>query len=225
MTKKLLVSVMIVLSLLITGCSGKESKKTSEKQNEKNSAQTQTTQTSRRPGYLNLQLDPNSRPIVVIETDYGNIEIELRPDKAPKTCANFVKLVQDGFYNGLTFHRIVPGFVIQGGDPTGTGRGGPGYTIPAEISDLKHTTGAVACARLPDQVNPKRESSGSQFYITLKPTPFLDGQYTIFGYVVKGMDVVQKIAQVKTGPGDRPLKPVYMRKVYVKEGTLKLKDK
>ena len=222
MRTKASIAVIMGILFMLTGCGGKENKQKATAENIKKPAQTAVTSQKQKMPWEEIQLDPNSRPIVVIETDFGNIEIELRPDKAPKTCANFVYLAQKGFYNGLTFHRIVPGFVIQGGDPTGTGRGGPGYTIPAEISDLKHTTGAVACARLPDQVNPKRESSGSQFYITLKPTPFLDGQYTVFGYVVKGMDVVQKIAKVKTGPGDRPIKPVYMRKVYVKKGTLKL---
>ena len=217
MKSKFFLVAIVGIFLTFAGCSGKESKKAEEK---KSSSQTPQTQVAEKKPWEQVKLDPNSRPVVVIETDFGNIEIQLRPDKAPKTCANFVYLVKKGFYNGLTFHRIVPGFVIQGGDPTGTGRGGPGYTIPAEITDLKHTTGAVACARLPDQVNPNKESSGSQFYITLKPTPFLDGQYTVFGYVIKGMDVVQKIAQVKTGPGDHPLKPVYMRKVYLKEETL-----
>lgn len=135
------------------------------------------------------------RPIARIETDRGIIRFELFPDSAPQTAANFVKLVKQGFYNGLTFHRVVPGFVIQGGDPEGTGGGGPGYTLPAEISQRKHLAGTVAMARLPDSVNPERRSSGSQFYICLAPQPHLDGQYTIFGQVVEGMDVVLKIAQ------------------------------
>jgi len=107
---------------------------------------------------------------------------------------NFVFLVNQGFYDGLTFHRVEPGFVIQGGDPLGTGGGGPGYTVPAEIK-LPHVEGAIAMARTSDQVNPKRESSGCQFYITLAPTPFLDGAYTAFGKVTQGMDVVKKIAK------------------------------
>lgn len=158
----------------------------------------------------------SKNPIVVLETEFGNIEIELRPDKAPQTVANFLKLVDSGFYNNLTFHRIIPGFVIQGGDPEGTGRGGPGYTIPAEITDLKHTKGAVAMARQPNQVNPEKRSSGSQFYICLGNQPHLDNEYTVFGYVINGIDVVDKIGKVKTGPGDRPEKPVYMKKVYRK---------
>ena len=99
-----------------------------------------------------------------------------------------------GFYNNLAFHRVVPSFVVQGGDPEGTGRGGPGYTVPAEIN-LKHVQGALAWARLPDQVNPQKRSSGSQFYITLENVPNLDGDYTVFGKTVSGMDVVKKIKQ------------------------------
>ncbi len=107
---------------------------------------------------------------------------------------NFIQLAQGGFYNGLVFHRVVPNFVVQGGDPEGTGRGGPGYTVPAEIK-LPHLQGALAWARLSDNVNPKKRSSGSQFYITLEKTPYLDGEYTVFGQTVGGMDVVKKIEQ------------------------------
>lgn len=135
----------------------------------------------------------------VITTTYGEIKIELYADKAPKTVANFKKLASEGFYNGLTFHRVVPGFVVQGGDPKGNGTGGPGYTVEAEINPkLKHVTGAVATARLGDQVNPQKRSSGSQFYICLAPAPHLDGEYTIFGQVVEGMDKVPRIRK-----GDR----------------------
>lgn len=130
----------------------------------------------------------------ILDTDRGNIVIELYPSVAPKTVENFETLIKKGFYNGLTFHRVVPGFVVQGGDPNGNGTGGPGYTVPAEISTTeKHLRGTVAMARTGDEVNPERRSSGSQFYICLEPQPFLDGKYTIFGGVVEGMDVVDKI--------------------------------
>ena len=132
--------------------------------------------------------------------NFGVMKLELDPVAAPKTVANFVKLANEGFYNGLTFHRIAKDFVIQGGDPKGDGTGGPGYTIPAEIK-LLHKKGAIAMARLGDQVNPNRESSGSQFYIALNDLTQLDGQYTVFGYVVSGMDVAEKIGQV---PIDSP---------------------
>ncbi len=140
-----------------------------------------------------MAIDANKSYVATIKTNKGNIVVALYPKDAPQTVNNFIFLSRDGFYNNLTFHRVEPGFVIQGGDPQGTGTGGPGYTIPAEIK-VKHTQGAIAMARLSDQVNPKRDSSGSQFYITLEATPFLDGGYTAFGQVTQGMDVVQKIA-------------------------------
>lgn len=127
-----------------------------------------------------------------IQTSKGDIVVSLDAQAAPEHVNNFIFLSNEGFYDGLTFHRVEPGFVIQGGDPLGQGNGGPGYTVPGEF-DLKHIEGALAMARLPDQVNPDRESSGSQFYITLAPTDFLDGQYSVFGHVEEGMDVVQSI--------------------------------
>lgn len=132
----------------------------------------------------------------IIHTSKGDIKVDLYEKEAPLSVTNFKQLAEGGFYNGLTFHRVEPGFVIQGGDPEGTGRGGPGYTIAAEIegNPHKHEKGALAWARLPDQVNPERRSSGSQFYITLAPTPFLDGGYTVFGKTLEGQDVVEKIA-------------------------------
>jgi cyclophilin family peptidyl-prolyl cis-trans isomerase len=137
-------------------------------------------------------IKPNTIYQATIVTDKGNVVAELYPD-APQGVNNFVTLAQNGFYDGLTFHRVEPGFVIQGGDPKGDGTGGPGYTIPAEINH-KHGRGALAWARTGDQVNPERESSGSQFYITLQETPFLDGQYSVFGQVLSGMEIVDKIA-------------------------------
>ncbi len=130
----------------------------------------------------------------VIHTDKGDITCELNIEKAPLSATNFIQLARGKFYNGLTFHRVVPQFVIQGGDPQGTGSGGPGYTLPAEIG-LSHIQGALAWARLGDEVNPQKRSSGSQFYITLEATPFLDGNYTVFGQTISGMDVVQQIRQ------------------------------
>lgn len=161
---------------------------------------------------------PNSNsqnPVAVLETNFGMIEIALDKDSAPQTSANFEKLAREGFYNNLTFHRIIPGFVIQGGDPKGDGTGGPGYTIPAEIK-LIHKRGAVATARLGDQVNPNRESSGSQFYIALQDLPMLDGQYTVFGQVVTGMEIVDRIAAVKTDASDKPVERVIINKAYIK---------
>lgn len=130
----------------------------------------------------------------VIHTSKGKIICDLYPERAPLSVTNFVQLAQGGFYNGLKFHRVVPNFVVQGGDPEGTGRGGPGYTIPSEIG-LLHHKGALAWARLPDQVNPSKRSSGSQFYIALDKIPYLDGEYSVFGQTISGMEIVQKIEQ------------------------------
>ncbi len=139
----------------------------------------------------------------ILKTAKGDITLELYPKEAPLSVTNFVQLAKGGFYDNLTFHRVVPNFVIQGGDPQGNGTGGPGYTIPAEIqgNPHKHVEGALAWARTGDEVNPQRRSSGSQFYITLAPTPFLDNGYTVFGKVTAGMEVVKKIQQ-----GDKILK-------------------
>jgi cyclophilin family peptidyl-prolyl cis-trans isomerase len=130
--------------------------------------------------------------IATIVTDKGNIVAELYQD-TPEGLNNFITLALNGYYDGLTFHRVEPGFVIQGGDPLGQGNGGPGYTIPGEIKHT-HPRGALAWARTGDEINPERRSSGSQFYVTLDETQFLDGAYSVFGYVVEGMDVADKIA-------------------------------
>ena len=144
------------------------------------------------------------------------IDIELNHDTAPITCKNFEKLVSQGFYNGLTFHRIIPGFMIQGGCPLGNGTGGPGWHIKGEFiqngvaNNLKHTRGVISMARAMDP-----NSAGSQFFIMHQDAPHLDGQYAAFGKVVSGMDVVDEIAGVKTDWNDKPLTPVVMEKVEI----------
>ncbi|TDJ02508.1 MAG: peptidylprolyl isomerase [Caldithrix sp.] len=138
-----------------------------------------------------MSIDDSKQYIATIYTAKGEIVMELDALYAPQHVNNFVFLAKEGFFDGLTFHRYDPGFVIQGGDPLGVGTGGPGYRIPAEIG-LLHEKGAVAMARQ-GAMNPQKKSSGSQFYITLKATPFLDGDYSVFGKVVAGMDVVQQI--------------------------------
>ena len=140
-----------------------------------------------------MQIDVEETYTATIATAKGEIVVQLDTEAAPQTVNNFVFLAREGFYDNLTFHRVEPGFVIQGGDPLGTGAGGPGYTVPAEIG-LPHVEGAIATARQGDQVNPDRASSGSQFYITLAPTHQLDEGYTVFGQVTAGMDVVKSIA-------------------------------
>ncbi len=159
-----------------------------------------------------------SNPIVTFETDFGNIKVELYPDKAPNTVNNFVTLVNEGFYNGLIFHRIIKGFMIQGGDPEGTGMGGPKYKIKGEFqsngfmqNDLLHERGVISMARA---MNPN--SAGSQFFIMHEDAPHLDGEYAGFGKVIEGLEVVDTIASVKTNPyNDRPLENVVMNKVTV----------
>ncbi|MDD4052717.1 MAG: peptidylprolyl isomerase [candidate division Zixibacteria bacterium] len=149
------------------------------------------------------------RPRVIMETDMGKIVLELFPDVAPNHAKNFLDLANKGFYDGLAFHRVIQGFVIQGGDPNGDGTGGSGKNVNAEFSNLKHMPGTLSMARANDP-----NSASSQFYICLAQLPSLDGKYSIFGQTVEGMDVVTKIGAVKTGPGDKPVTPVRMIRVY-----------
>lgn len=158
-----------------------------------------------------------ANPIVTITMkDGGVMKLELYPDIAPKTVENFVSLVNKGFYDGLIFHRVIKGFMIQGGDPEGTGMGGPGYSIPGEFTsngfenNLKHTEGVISMAR---SMNPN--SAGSQFFIMHKNSPHLDGSYAAFGKIIEGMDVVNKIAEVRTDWNDRPMEDQIMEKVTV----------
>ena len=155
----------------------------------------------------------SDRQIAVIETNFGNIVIQLYPDVAPGHVENFVKLAQDGFYDGTTFHRVIPDFMIQGGDPnskdedrSNDGQGGPGFTINAEFSDVPHKRGILSMARAQDP-----NSAGSQFFIVVKDSNFLDGQYTVFGEVIEGMDVADKIVNVERDGMDNPLEKVTMK--------------
>ncbi len=156
--------------------------------------------------------------VVTISTAYGDMVFILF-DETPKHKANFIELVKKGFYDSTTFHRVIKDFMIQGGDPNSKndnpsddGQGGPGYTVPAEFTDHKHVKGALAAARKGDMVNPKQESSGSQFYIVhnSEGTPHLDGHYTVFGIIIKGMEVIDKIANAETGAMNRPMKDIPM---------------
>jgi len=194
-----------ILILFAFGCNNDEQQKlANEQKTDKEQAPMKSaplppnTPPKDREGYYNtppeMSIDESKQYIATIHTDKGQIVMELDALYAPQHVNNFVFLTKEGFFDGLTFHRYDPGFVIQGGDPLGVGTGGPGYRIPAEIG-LLHEKGAVAMARQPDQVNPEKKSSGSQFYITLKATPFLDGDYSVFGKVVAGMDVIQQIRQ------------------------------
>lgn len=150
---------------------------------------------------------------VLFETNMGNFKAELYIDKAPLTVGNFMKLVDNGFYNGLIFHRVIPDFMIQTGCPHGTGYGGPGYTIQDEFNpSLKHDSKGIL-----SMANTGRpHTGGSQFFITVAPTPWLDGKHAIFGKVVEGMDVVEKISKVQTDRQDRPLKEIKINRVTIK---------
>jgi len=150
------------------------------------------------------------RPIVIIETDSGRIVTEFYPAVAPITCDSILSLVNQGFYNGLTFHRIVPNFVIQGGDPLGNGTGNAGFQIPAEFSSRPHVEGTLSMARASDDIN----SSSCQFFICLAAVPHLDGNYNLFGQVIEGMDVVHKLARVPTGAASMPVQPVVIRRMF-----------
>lgn len=168
-----------------------------------------------------MQINLSKKYTAVFNTSEGTMSVQLNPKVAPLTVNNFVYLARQHFYDNTIFHRVVKDFMIQGGDPQGTGMGGPGYTLPAEIKAL-HKRGSIATARQGDAVNPKRESSGSQFYIAHKDLPFLDGQYTVFGQVASGIEVVDKIASVPVGPGEsgemsKPLEPVILRSVEINE--------
>ncbi len=153
-----------------------------------------------------------ANPIVTIKIkDMGDIRVELYPEAAPITVENFVKLAGEGFYNGLTFHRIIPGFMIQGGDPQGTGMGGSSEKIKGEFASngvmnpLKHTRGVISMAR-----SMMPNSASSQFFIMHEDAPHLDGEYAAFGKVIEGIEVVDKVASVRTDYGDKPLEPVIM---------------
>lgn len=147
--------------------------------------------------------------VAVFDTSQGTFKIELYEDKAPKTAENFASLAEKGFYDGLVFHRVIEGFMIQGGDPNGDGTGGPGYSIDDEFGEgLKHDSAGIL-----SMVNRGPDTGGSQFFITLAPTPWLDGKHAIFGKVVDGMDVVNKIGKLETDQMDRPTNPVVVNKI------------
>ena len=148
----------------------------------------------------------------IIQTNHGPIHVELFPDDAPKTVNNFVKLVNDGFYDRVIFHRVIPDFMIQGGDPTGTGSGGPGYSFEDEFNDHKVERGALAMA------NAGPNTNGSQFFIvTTKAAPWLDGKHTVFGRVTEGMDVVDTISELPRDAGDKPHDDVVIESVSVSD--------
>lgn len=153
----------------------------------------------------------HKRPVATFETSMGTFKIELFDDLAPKTCRSFMDLAEKKYYDGIIFHRVIDGFMIQGGDPTGTGTGGPGYTIPNEFGPgLKHDSAGIL-----SMANAGPNTGGSQFFITLAATPWLDGKHAIFGKVTSGMDVVEAIGKVKTARADKPVQDVVINKLYI----------
>lgn len=216
--KTLIVTFLLTVSLIFAGC-GSDDKKTEVKKDEKKT-DTVKQQVKTEPPKDTTKKEETKKEevsggnIMKIETTMGTIKVKLFPEKAPKTVAHIKELVNRKFYDGIIFHRIIDGFMIQGGDPTGTGTSGSGQTIPDEFNNgLKHDKkGVIAMAN-----TGRPNSQDSQFYITLAPQPSLDGKYTVFGEVIDGMSVVEKIGKVKTGPRDKPETDVKMTKVTMVE--------
>ncbi len=213
-TKKLTLLSMILLVIFISGC-GKASAPKTGTETQQNPGTAAKSDNKPDPSYKSQY--SGKKPIVTIEMENGSkIIAELYPDIAPKTVDNFISLIQKNFYNGLIFHRVIPNFMIQGGDPNGIGTGGPGYSIPGEFTsngfknDLKHTRGVLSMAR-----SQAPNSAGSQFFIMVKDTASLDGDYASFGKVIEGMEVVDNIVNTKRGQNDKPLEPQKMKKVTV----------
>jgi cyclophilin family peptidyl-prolyl cis-trans isomerase len=159
-----------------------------------------------------MKIDPKKTYTATIDTSEGKIVLQLFPDKAPQTVNSFVFLAKEGFYNGLIFHRVIKDFMIQGGDPTGTGMSGPGYNLKAEFNDTKHVRGVLSMARAQDP-----DSAGSQFFIMHGTNAGLDNKYTAFGKVTEGLDVVDKIATTETDGRDRPVKPMTIKTITIDE--------
>ncbi len=209
---------LIALAALITGCGGQQTKQVNPpaKPTEDTTVvkKPDTTETAVLKDTLISDSLPENLYINIEVKDYGTMKVKFYTKDAPENVTNVANLAIKEFYNGLTFHRIVPNFVVQGGDPKGDGTGGPGYTVKAEIK-RKHEKGSIAMARIGGPANPEKRSSGSQFYLCLQPLPQLDGEYTVIGKLVQGMDVLEKLGKVETGQRDMPVEPVIMESVTV----------
>lgn len=201
----LIISVVLLLITSIIGC-GTQAQNNGSSQPQTNAGTSNTNTTTG-------QKDPI---VTITMADGGQIKVELYPNVAPNTVKNFISLVQKGFYNGLTFHRVIPGFMIQGGDPNGNGTGGPGYSIKGEFksngftNNLKHVRGVISMARTQDP-----NSAGSQFFIMVAAAPSLDGNYAAFGKVLSGMSEVDKIVNTPADSNNKPLQPQVMKSVTV----------
>ncbi|MEA2006601.1 MAG: peptidylprolyl isomerase [Patescibacteria group bacterium] len=242
MKKTVLFSILLISFSVMTGCSDQgttDKDNIQQKQEEVDSSKLSSklktkktkepSQTTKKETTMNEDRQTDTPEIdlsylekysvATLKTSAGDISLEFFSNDAPKTVSNFFKLSEKKFYDGVTFHRVIKDFMIQGGDPnskdddpSNDGQGGPGYTIPAEIG-LKNTKGTLATARLGDSMNPERDSSGSQFFINSVNNSFLDGQYTVFGKVTSGMDIVEKIENTKTGANDRPIDDIVIKSV------------
>lgn len=189
MWKKILTMILCIGCLIATGCGSKGV-----------------------ASEMSAQGSKAQRVIAEFTTNMGSFQVQLAMDAAPKTCANFIKLADSGFYKDTIFHRVIDGFMIQGGDPKGNGTGGPGYTIPDEFSSrIRHDGPGIL-----SMANAGPNTGGSQFFITLEATPWLDGKHAAFGRVIQGLEVVKKIGKVKTDAQDKPVKPVILKSVVIK---------
>src|SRR5205085_8714433 len=164
------------------------------------------------PSPPSMTIDQKRKYTATIDTSAGKIGVELYPKDAPQHVNSFVFLAREGFYNGVIFHRVIPGFMIQGGDPTGTGTGGPGYRLRQEFNPRKHVRGVLSAARTNDP-----NSAGSQFFVMHADSPHLDNQYTAFGKVTSGLEVIDKIANAPRGANDRPRNPASIKKITIEE--------
>jgi len=201
MRKGMNILLMSFLTLsFVTACGKGSQSKQSQNHMQKKNSEAKMSETQK-----------GKNPVAVFTTSMGTFKVELFEDKVPVTAGNFIKLAESGFYNGVIFHRVIADFMIQGGDPTGTGSGGPGYTIPDEFDpSLKHDSAGIL-----SMANAGPNTGGSQFFITLKPTPWLDGHHAVFGKVIENFDVVDAIGKVKTASADRPVTPVVIEKVEI----------
>lgn len=198
---------VLAAAAIFTGCK-KEQQQTEQKMEA--TAEVQTPESKSAPEAA--MPSDTANPQVIMETDSGTIVLELFPKEAPVTVENFLKLVNQKFYDGLIFHRVIPGFMIQGGDPKGNGSGGPGWTIKGEFGARKHVLGTLSMARTADP-----NSAGSQFFICVAAAPHLDGQYAAFGQAISGAEVAVKISTVQRDGMDKPLSPVHIKRAYQKK--------
>jgi cyclophilin family peptidyl-prolyl cis-trans isomerase len=204
-------SLLLIMAFLLFGCNKQKPIKKEETNNKKNKIEEKVKEL--------MTLDTNQILVATISTNMGDIEVKLFPNEAPKTVENFVGLATEGYYKGVIFHRVIADFMIQGGDPTGTGSGGDSFfggSFEDEFNDsLKHSEPGIL-----SMANAGPNTNGSQFFITLVPTPWLDGKHSIFGKVIGGMDVVKSIGKVATSkPFDKPLKDVVMNSVTIEKRT------